>query len=68
VVLLILVHSKQFQKALPHVEELLTSSESLNQTFGIIGAYHYRADCALGLKDFLDAEKKYGIANSVWIG
>ena len=56
-----LVHSKQFDKALPYIEELFTSSISLNQPLMISGARHLRSDCALGVKDFREAEKRYGL-------
>jgi len=55
-----MVHSKQFTDAIPFLEELLTSSVTLNHTLGISGAHHLRSDCALGLKDFSEAEKAYG--------
>ena len=55
-----LVHSKQFKKGLPYVEELIDSSEKLKQPWGILGARHYHSDCALGLKDYKEAEKRYG--------
>jgi non-specific serine/threonine protein kinase len=58
-----LVHSMQFKKALPFVEELLVSSERINQSFGILAAYHFKGDCALAQKEFVDAEKKYGLAS-----
>jgi hypothetical protein len=53
----------QFNKALPYVEELLVSSERINQSFGILAAYHFKGDCALAQKEFVDAEKKYGLAS-----
>jgi len=56
-----LVHSKQFEKAIPYVEELLISSEKLNQPFDMLSALHYRSDCALGIKDFKEAEQRYGL-------
>lgn len=56
-----LVHSKQFDKAIPYVEELLISSEKLNQPFDMLSALHYRSDCALGTKDFKEAERRYGL-------
>ena len=57
-----MVHSRQFTEALPYVEELMTSSEKLNHALGISGAHHLRSDCALGLKDFPEAEKSYALA------
>jgi non-specific serine/threonine protein kinase len=62
-----MVHSSQFTEALPHVEELLASSENLNQTSGIMAARHLHSDCALGLKDFVEAEKRYGLATQTAI-
>lgn len=60
-----MVHSKQFKEALPYVEELRTSSEKLNHPLGISGANHLRSDCALGLKEFVEAEKSYGLASQI---
>ena len=57
-----MVHSRQFMEALPYLEELLASSENLNQPLGMSGAHHLHSDCALGLKDFVEAEKRYGLA------
>jgi len=57
-----MVHSRQFREALPYLEELLDSSEKLNHVIGIVGAHHLHSDCALGLKDFVEAEKRYGLA------
>jgi predicted ATPase len=57
-----LVHTKQFEKALPLVEELTVSSEKLGQPWGIIAARHLHSDCALDAKDFKEAEKRYGLA------
>jgi len=56
-----LVHSKQFRAAIPYVDELLISSKKLNQPWGIMSAQHYHSDCALGTKDFKEAEKRYGL-------
>jgi non-specific serine/threonine protein kinase len=57
-----MVHSSQFTKALPYVEELLASSEDLKLTSGMIAANHLLSDCTLGLKDYVEAEKRYGHA------
>ena len=62
---LAMVHSRQFVEALPHVEELLDSSEKLNHALGISGAHHFHSDCALGVKDFVEAEKRYGLASQI---
>ena len=53
------VFLKQFDKAKPYTEELLISSEKLDQPWGIIGAHHFGSDCALGTGDFKDSERKY---------
>ena len=55
----------QFQKydeAKPFVEELVISSEKLQQPWEIVLSHHFRGDCALGTKDFKEAEKEYGEA------
>jgi predicted ATPase len=57
----LLVHSKRFERGLPYVEELIIHSEKLNQPWGIMAARHFHSDCALGLKDFKEAEKRYGL-------
>ena len=62
-----MVHSRQYTEALPYVEELLVSSERLNQPFGISAAHHLHSDCALGLKDYMEAEKRYGLATQTAI-
>ena len=54
-----LVHSKQFEKAKPYVDEVLNSSEQLSQPWGLMSARHYHSDCALGTKKFKEAEKRY---------
>ncbi len=55
----VLVHSKQFERALPYVEELIESSEKLEQPWGIMSARHYHSDCALAKKDYKEAERRY---------
>jgi predicted ATPase len=57
----ILVHSKQFERGLPFVEELIESSEKLEQPWGIMSARHYHSDCALAQKDYQEAERRYGL-------
>jgi hypothetical protein len=57
----LLVHSKQFERGLPYVEDFIEHSEKLNQPFGMMTARHFHSDCALGLKDFKEAEKRYGL-------
>ena len=56
-----LAHSKQFEKAIPYVEELLIASEKLKQPFDLMSARHYHSDCALGIKDYKEAERRYGL-------
>jgi predicted ATPase/AraC-like DNA-binding protein len=62
-----MVHSRQFTEAIPTIEELLASSEVLNHTIGISGAHHLQSDCALGLKDYMEAEKMYAHATEAAI-
>jgi non-specific serine/threonine protein kinase len=57
----LLVHSKLFEQGLPYVEELIIHSEKLSQPFGIMAGRHFHSDCALGVKDFQEAEKRYGL-------
>jgi tetratricopeptide (TPR) repeat protein len=57
-----LVYGKQFERGLPYVEELIESSENLEQPWTITVARHFHSDCALGMKDFLEAERRYGLA------
>jgi len=57
-----LIFSKKFDQAKPLVEELLVSSEKLSQPYGIMCGHHYGGDCALGIKNFKEAEKNYGLA------
>jgi non-specific serine/threonine protein kinase len=56
-----MVHSRQFREALPYIEALRVSSERLNHPFGMSAARHLHSDCALGLKDYMEAEKGYGL-------
>ena len=56
-----LVHSKQYERATPLVEELLASSEKLNHIFGIEMVRHFQGDCSLGNKNFKEAERKYSL-------
>jgi len=53
------VHSKQFNRAKPYVDELLKSSEELDYVYGIEAARHYLGDCTLGTKNYKEAEKRY---------
>lgn len=54
--------AKNFHQAKPMVSELLETSEKLNQPDGIVIARHYMGDCALGVKDFQDAERRYALS------
>ena len=57
----VFVHSKQYDHGRPLVEELLASSEKLEYIFGIESARHYLGDCALGTKNFKEAENRYAL-------
>ncbi len=63
----VLVHSKQFERGLPYVEELIESSEKLEQPMGIMNARHYHSDCALAKKDYHEAERRYGLGISLGV-
>jgi predicted ATPase len=56
-----LVHSKQYKLGDQLAEELLISSEKLNHLWGIEMARHFLGDCALGNKNFSEAERKYSL-------
>jgi len=62
-----LIHSKQFKRGLPYVEELIESSEKLQQPSGIISARHYHSDCALAEKNYKDAERRYALGLTIGI-
>jgi predicted ATPase len=53
-------YGKQFERCLPYVEELIESAEKLKQPWTITVARHFHSDCALGMKDFQEAERRYG--------
>lgn len=55
----VLVHSKQYKKGEPLVEELLLSSQSLENIYGIESALHLLGDCAVGTNDYKEGEKRY---------
>jgi predicted ATPase len=55
-----LTWSKEYDRAKPMVEELLNSSEELEQPSGILMAHHFDSDAAQGTGNYQDAEKKYG--------
>jgi len=54
--------AKNFTQVKPLVVELLDTSEKLNQPDGIILARHYMGDCALGERDFKEAERRYALS------
>jgi predicted ATPase len=56
------VFSKEWEQAIPYIEELLISSEKLKQPLGILYARHYHSDCTLGLRNFKEAEKRYAFS------
>ena len=62
-----MVHSRQYRQALPYVEKLWVSSERLNHPFGMSAARHLQGDCALGLKNYMEAEKRYGLGTQTAI-
>jgi tetratricopeptide (TPR) repeat protein len=57
-----LICLQRFEQAKPFVEELVITSEKLEQPWEIILSHHFRGDCALGTEDFMKAEKEYGHA------
>ena len=54
--------AKNFTQVKPLVDELLDTSGKLNQPDGIILARHYMGDCALGERDFKEAERRYALS------
>jgi predicted ATPase len=54
--------AKNFTQAKPLVDELMETSGKLNQPDGIILAHHYMGDCALGERDFKEAERRYALS------
>jgi predicted ATPase/tRNA A-37 threonylcarbamoyl transferase component Bud32 len=52
----------KFDQAKPFVEELVVSSEKLEQPWEIVLSHHFRGDCALGTGNFKEAEKEYAHA------
>ncbi|HER08168.1 MAG TPA: tetratricopeptide repeat protein [Bacteroides sp.] len=55
------VHTKQYEQGQPLVEELLDSSEKLQNLYGIESAIHLLGDCTLGLNNYREAEKRYAL-------
>jgi non-specific serine/threonine protein kinase len=56
------IQLQQYDQARPYVEELVITSEKLQQPWEIVLSHHFRGDCALGTKEFKEAEKEYGHA------
>jgi hypothetical protein len=56
------IQLQKYEQAKPLVEELVVSSEELQQPWEIILSHHFRGDCALGTKKYKEAEKEYGHA------
>jgi len=54
-----IVYSKQYERGRQLTEELLLSSEKLGHIFGIETARHFLGDCAQGMHNFIEAEKRY---------
>jgi predicted ATPase len=54
-----LVCSLSIDRAKKTAEQLLKSSEELNQIFGIMLAYHFLGDCAILSKNFTESERLY---------
>jgi non-specific serine/threonine protein kinase len=59
-----LICLQKFDKARPFVEELVISSEKLEQPWEIVLSHHFRGDCSLGTGNYMEAEKEYGQAVS----
>jgi hypothetical protein len=53
------VYSKQYDRGKAFAEELLSSSEKLGNVYGIENGRHFLGDCALGTRNFKEAEKRY---------
>ena len=57
-----LICLQKFDQAKPVVEELVISSEKLEQPWEIVLSHHFRGDCSLGTGNFKNAEKEYAHA------
>ncbi len=55
----ILVHTKQYERGRPLLEELLLSSEKMDQLLVIESALHLLGDCTVGMKDYKEGEQRY---------
>ena len=56
------IQLQEYEQAKPFVEELVISSEKLQQPWEIVLSHHFRGDCALGTENFIQAEREYGHA------
>jgi hypothetical protein len=65
---IILVHTKQYEKGRPLVEELLLAAEKINQIHVIEGAYHLLGDCTVGMQDYVEGERRYARGIEVSFG
>ena len=65
-----LVHTKHYEQGKALLEELLLSSEKLENIYGIESALHLIGDCTVGMKDFKEGEIRYaqGIETSLKYG
>jgi non-specific serine/threonine protein kinase len=55
-------HTQQYDRGMPLVEELYTSSLKHEYPLGIYASIHFKADLVLGIKKFKEAEKQYAFA------
>ena len=65
-----LVHTRHYEQGKALLEELLLSSEKLENIYGIESALHLIGDCTVGMKDFKEGEIRYaqGIETSLKYG
>jgi predicted ATPase len=56
------VHLQQYDRARPMIEEFLDSADEQKQSDLIIRARRFLGDCALGEENYMEAEKRYGLA------
>ncbi len=54
-----IVYSKQYERGRQFAEELLLTSERLGHILGIENARHLLGDCAQGMHNYIEAEKRY---------
>jgi tetratricopeptide (TPR) repeat protein len=56
------IHTKQYERAQPIIEEFLDSADEQKQSDMILRTRRFLGDCALGRNDYDKAEKAYGLA------